>query len=338
MNIYSIEEIVKATNNFFDSEAKKKIKKTVKEPKGKIPVDIENIISEAENALILNKKNKQNLKLPLILKNEIFDTNKLNLPNYKIKLKPKVKNHMVNELYVFFKKRIRKNTLQLIIDQQVEIKNLKNKINFLKQNEDKLKTNYQKLKDNHEILKINNNSLQNYLAQVNKNKERLDIENKELKLNLKKIELNLEEFIQKNRSFEVNNSELKNTISRYIVNYKKLQEETNQLTNSNKLKSVDENKKIEFYQNENVRLSSELLSARKKNETIKENLNNIELEKEKISNKINELNNSIVGKSNIVPSSFIKEIPPEAKKDIAKLTDKEEKNLDEVINRIFTKI
>ena len=36
-----------------------------------------------------------------------------------------------------------------------------------------------------------------------------------------------------------------------------------------------------------------------KNETIKLNLNNIELEKQKISNKIKELNNTITGKSNI---------------------------------------
>ena len=161
--------------------------------------------------------------------------------------------------------------------------------------------------------------------------------------------------MQKNRSFEINSNELKNTISRYIINYKKLQKETNQLNNSKNLNSEDENKKIKFYQNENVRLSSELLSARKKNENIKENLNNIELEKEKISNKIKELNNAIgIKKTNIVTTSFIKEMPSEtkeempsetkeemsteAKEDIKKLTDNEKNNLDERINKIFTKL
>ncbi len=81
-----------------------------------------------------------------------------------------------------------------------------------------------------------------------------------------------------------------------------------------------------------------MLSIQKKNETIKGNLNNIELEKQKISNKIQELNKSIEGKSNIVVSSFVKETPEDAKKDIGKLNDVEQKSLDEVINRIFAKI
>ena len=97
-------------------------------------------------------------------------------------------------------------------------------------------------------------------------------------------------------------------------------------------------KKVKFYQDENIRLSSELLLARKKNDTIKENLNNIELEKEKISNKIKELNNSIKNKSNVISPNITKEALVETKKDIKKLDDKENKNLDEVINRIFSKI
>ena len=348
IHIYSIEEIVKATNNFFNSETEDKVKKIVKKPNEEIPADIENIVREAEKTLILEKIKKQdietplileqNIETPLILKNEISVSNTINSFNYKIKIKPEVKAHMINELYTHLKKKIKKNTLKLIIEEQVEIKNLRNKIYFLKLSENKLRNGYKILKDNYElaidnneILKIDNNTLQNNLKQVSKNNEQLDIENKELKLNL-------EESLGKNKSFVINNSELKNTISRYIANYKKLQENTNQLRNSNNLKSEDEIKKVKFYQDENIRLSSELISARKKNETIKENLNNIELEKEKISNKIKELNNAIVGKSNIVPSLFVKEVPPEAKKDIEKMTNNEKKNLDEVINRIFTKV
>ena len=45
---------------------------------------------------------------------------------------------------------------------------------------------------------------------------------------------------------------------------------------------------LKFYQNENASLSSELLCMQKKNEITKENLNNIDIEKEKISNKIKE--------------------------------------------------
>tara|TARA_B110000196_G_C21149722_1_gene668826 strand:- start:2174 stop:3232 length:1059 start_codon:yes stop_codon:yes gene_type:complete len=352
MNIYSIKEIVKATNKLLNPEPKEKIDKIVKKSVEKLPIDTENIIREAERALIVEKKNEQELKLPLILKNEIPDIDTLNSSNYTIKLKEKIKEHMVNELYAFLKKKIKKNTLKLIIDQQVAIKNLENRINFLRVNENKLIKSYQKFKDsyaiileNNKVLEINNNNLQNNLDRVIKNKEQLDIENKELKLNL-------DQSILKNRSFEINSSELKKTISRYIINYKKLQEETNLLRNLKNTNPENDDSKIEFYQSENVRLSSELLSAQNINKAIKENFKNIQSEKEKISNKIQELNKAI-GRSkpsNLVPTSFtkeipaikeittIKEIPTEAKKDIEKLTNSEQKNLDEVISKIFAKV
>ena len=342
MNIYSIKEILKATNNFLKPEAKTTIKKNTKKKYQKIISNTKNIIREPEKALILENKNNRNIETSLILENEIPVSNTINSFNYKIKIKPEV---MINELYTYLKKKIKKNTLKLIIEEQVVIKNLNNKINFLKQKENKLtidyltlKNNYESALENNEILKIDNNILQNNLNQVSKNKEQLDIENNELKINLKELKLNLKESLGQNNRFEINNNELKNTISRYIINYKKLQEKINLLEKSKNLKSEDEIKKMKFYQDENIRLSSELLSARKKNETIKENLNYIETEKEKISNKIKELNKSIEGKSNIVSSSFVKEIPNEAKKDINKLNDIEQKSFDEVISRIFDKV
>ena len=65
--------------------------------------------------------------------------------------------------------------------------------------------------------------------------------------------------------------------------------------------------KLKFYQDENVRLSSELVSVQKKNENIKVNLNDIEKEKEKISSTIKELSKSIEEKTNIFSTEFIKE-------------------------------
>jgi hypothetical protein len=351
MNIYSIKEIVKATNKFLDSDINSEIKKKIKVPEGKIPPNTKSIIIEAEKALISETANIKNMSKPLVLKNEIPASNTIEQLNYKINIKPEVKDHIINELYSYLKKKIKKNTLKLIIDQQLEIKNLKNRINFLQQNKVKLendqqtfKENYAMLLYNNEILKINNDSSQNNLDQVARSKNQLDSENKELKLNLKKLEIELEKSVQKNRSFEINSHELKSTISRYIDSYKKLQVEKKQISNSQDLKSNDEVKKIKFYQNENIRLSSELLTALKKNKVIKENLNNIELEKEKISNKIKELSSTIVGKSNVVPSTFVREISnikkdhSEAKKDINNQTDGDRKKLDDAINKIFAKI
>jgi len=192
--------------------------------------------------------------------------------------------------------------------------------------------------ENNKILKIDNNNLRKNLDQASITKEQLDTENEKLKINLKEQKINLEESLGKNRSSEINNNELKNTISRYIMNYKKLQEKINLLENSKNLQFEDEIKKVKFYQDENIRLSSELLLARKKNETIKVNLNDIELEKQKISNKIKELNNSITGKSNVISPNIIKEIPVKTQNKDIKLNDKEQKSLDEVISKIFAKI
>ena len=85
-------------------------------------------------------------------------------------------------------------------------------------------------------------------------------------------------------------------------------------------------------------MSSELLSTQKKNEITKENLNNIEIEKEKISNKIKDLNKSIEEKTNVISSPLIRDASVDAKKNVDKLDDKEQKSLDEAISRIFAKI
>ena len=62
------------------------------------------------------------------------------------------------------------------------------------------------------------------------------------------------------------------------------------------------------------------------------------MEKEKISSKIKDLNKSIEEKTNIISSPIIKSFSEVAKKDIEKLDDKEQKSLDEAINRIFAKV
>jgi len=79
----------------------------------------------------------------------------------------------------------------------------------------------------------------------------------------------------------------------------------------NKIKELDEaNKKIKFYQDENVRLSSQLKDTEKKYEIINDNFNNNEKEKNVIFKQIQELNNSL-HKNNIFGTPFIKNINKE---------------------------
>ena len=344
MNIYSIKEIVKATNNFLEPNVKITIKESTNKKKEKLLINTKKITRETETPLFTKKNNHQIKETLFKLENKIPLNNTVNLFNYKISIKPKIKDKMVNEIYLYIKKKIKKNTLVLIIDTQVEIKNLKNKCNLLKQNENKLKNDFKILKNNYElglknneILKIKNNLLQNNLNQVTQIEKQLNIENNELKINLKEIKLNQDDILEKNRYFEIHNSEIKKTISRYIINNKKLQEQINLLENSKNSKSEEEANKVKFYQDENVRLSSDLLSVQKNNQVIKENLNNIKTEKEIIASKIEELNKSVGLKSNIVSSSFDQKNQNNIKNEINKLNDKEQKSLNEVVNKIFSK-
>ena len=140
--------------------------------------------------------------------------------------------------------------------------------------------------------------------------------NYQLTLNLKNSEKRILEI---DRSFKSNNAELKNTLSRYIANYKKLQEKLNLVNESkkdfneiflDKSKKDEMISKIKFYQDENTRLSSEIINFKKKYETIKNNFTDVENEKNNIFKKVKELNNSLI-KNNIIGTPFVKEIVAE---------------------------
>ena len=337
MKIYSIKEIVEATNNLLYSKTPNK-----------------NYEKASENNLKSKEKESKDI---LILKKEITtnDNNYVSSLNHEIKIKPELKTKMVDELYHFLKKKLKKNTLKLIVDEQIEIRNLKNNIDYLNKNKDDLDEKYKildnkyrssldllnqtneenkRLVNENEDLKVKNKELKENLNYIVSEKDDFIKENEQIILNLKH---NLDEKELKNRSFEINNAELKNTISRYVVNSKKLQEKIKSIETTKNFEIEEINKKIKFYQDENVRLSSELLSTQRKSETIRINLTDIEKEKIKIADKINELSRSIEAKTNVVSTNFIKENSPQATKDLEKLNDKEQQSLDEVISRIFNK-
>ncbi len=369
MKIYSIKEIVEATNNILNRD------------------------NDEKSPEFINKKKLENktevVEEPLILNNEIlkFTKNNISSINHRISIKNEIKDKIVNEIYDFLKKKIKKNTLKIIIDEQIEIKNLRNEIDHLKTNKKELLDNYNNLKkrydllfDSYEFLKLenqniklentqlksNNNNLNNQLIKKDNANNELILENteltknsKDLQINLSKIsgensilsdeikdlkselsdkDLYLENTNQKNRSYEINNAELKNTVSRYIVNTKKLQEKVNYLEQSSQTDISEKNNKIKFYQDENVRLSSELLLAQKNSDAIRVNLSDIEIEKEKISNKIRELNRSIEEKTNVISTKFSEEKSVTKRTELENLNDKEQKSLDEVVKRIFQKL
>ena len=90
MNIYSIKEIVEATNNILNPKE-------------------ENKISNKSNTSRTIEK-KEIFKKPLILKTEVSEkTDNFKKPsNFKISIKPEIKDNMISEIYIFLKKKSKK--------------------------------------------------------------------------------------------------------------------------------------------------------------------------------------------------------------------------------------
>ena len=261
------------------------------------------------------KTTKNNYSSPLLLVNEISKNaspkanmsfiNNLNKNN--ININEKIKNEIINELYNFFKKKIKKNTLKLIFDQQIKIKKFQKEIEYL--NESK------------KILENNNHDLQSNLNQIIEDKKVLENNNHDLQSSLDKIIEEKEMLIEKNTRAQEELS----------------LEKSNLLNNSNNEKLTELNNKLKFYQDENLRLSRDLSNSQETHHIIKKQLNDFEKQKNQISNQIQELNNS-VSKSNLITPTFVNELPPEASQDLKNLNNQDMTNLNEAIKKIFRKL
>ena len=183
--------------------------------------------------------------------------------------------------------------------------------NEVKTESEALQTN--KLKQ--EISKIKNITIGiNKNIQKDKSKITKELKNKTKELNLYKDE--------KNSLFEMASQ---HTLDKCVIQDK--------LINSQKKIISDNDEKIKFYQNENVRLSSELLSSQKLANIANENLSNIENKNNKIFNQIKDLQNYNEG-NNIISTSF--------KKSKQNFIDEDERknkniNLDVLVSDIFEK-
>ena len=197
----------------------------------------------------------------------------------------------------------------------------------------------------------------NLQSDIIKNQKQLidkqKLNNTVLKSNLNEVEKRLKEKDISIKKFLIDNDELKITISRYIEHNKKLQDNIIQLKNDygeNPLSKsqIDEMvNKINFYQEENIRLSSEITDRNNDLESMKINFTKVELEKNNIFEKIKELNNSLIN-NNIVSTPFKKEnykdnsLKLKTSDNIIdsntseeKIKEKSSKNLNDNINNIF---
>ena len=299
MNIYSIEEIIKASNSIL----KKK----------DTPV---------YNNIKLNKIKKiDNKKKPLLIQNKNF-----------IKRVPVIihnvnKDELLDKLYNFFKNKVKKNTIKLIIELKEELVSLGNKIVVLKfHGEEKDKSNILLKED---ILNLVNekNKIKYELKKEIININLLQVENKNLKSKYLDLESNLKTL--KNEKYEL----------------KKETDELQVLTNTLKLpKNLIEEKnkqivnlknKIIFYQEDSLRINNELLNSQKKAKNINLEISNLKNERIDFIEKVNSINKVIKGE-NVVSNAF--EDSEANQIDYNKNKEKINKNnLDNQIQKIFDK-
>jgi chromosome segregation ATPase len=386
LKIYSIKELVDATNSFLlasqveekkliknnfdaDSSFSETITPNIKNKKrlfleGSIPSEIENIIFEAENSELNNKKNKPIKK--------IIQQNKDDQEELKVS-----KDELIESMYKTFSKKIKKNTLKLILDLREEIIFLTKNISLLKEkkkeqelNKDilkkdvvdlnqivnelnlnlkKIQTDFYSLKEQNKDLNLNYDELKEQNKNLSLDYEKLKEQNKNLSLDydlLKNdnIEINSQSFAYKNKYLE---SKLK--IEKLEKEEKKLREKNqylektiedlklkinNNVDNSN----TDElENKIKHYQEENIRISSELVESNKRYEITKESLSELQDHRGHLIEKINSIN-EVIKNENVVTSAFSSNLVDNKINviDSRKPTKKGQVDLNEEIKKIFS--
>ena len=300
MNIYSIEEVIKASNSIL----KKKdtpVYKNIELNK------IKKIDNKKKPLLIPNKDSIK--RVPVIIHNVNND-------------------ELLDKLYNFFKNKVKKNTIKLIIELKEELVSLGNKIVVLKfHGEEKDKSNILLKSD---ILNLVNekNKIKYELKKEIINTNLLQVENKNLKSKYLDLESNLKTL--KNEKYEL----------------KKETDELQVLTNTLKLpKNLIEEKnkqivnlknKIIFYQEDSLRINNELLNSQNKLKNINFEINNFKSERVNLIEKINTINELIKGK-NIVMNVFDQDVNKENSTHVNKIKSTDKIEINEKISEIFKK-
>ena len=265
IRVYSIKEIIQASENIFSTSSKKinsienhdsinQKKMSTENPlvlkkdleiTPEAPKDIESIIVEAEKAQSKNKLNKLSQR-----------NHKKHTPTKNI-----IKTEdVVNQLYNLFNKKIKKNTLKLIVDLRYEISSLDEKIITLKEREKKIKLNNKLL--NEEISNLTDH-VKNLKDTIKKKDLEINSINQKLIDNQNKI-IHLE---TNNNELKNNNSELNSKIDIYQNQIIQLKNENNELKNNNS----ELNSKIDIYQNQIIQLKNENNELENNNNELKNN-------------------------------------------------------------------
>ena len=350
IKIYSIHEIVEATNNILQRPSKKKETNRKTHEKKEAPLLLTHSIELQDiNKKNLNKKNKS-LKSFIIQKS-------------KTKIKSQKEKQYIDDIYIKLNKKIKKNSLKLIFDQQVEINKLNNTIVDLKQlnqtilsEQNNLNLKINELKILKETLILEKNSLNEQLKNIINKQTSSEVQIDDLKKNKIILEKQINELSSEKNNLSnekellnVQLTDLKTKQSNSEIEIEKLKKEKLELENkidefqtqneNNKKKIYDiseiENKN-KFFQEENIRIGSELLEIKKKHDILKKEIEKYENQKSNLISKINSVNEAL-SDTNILTNVFENKVQNKVNIiDHNKIETEISKNLDDKIKNIFS--
>ena len=384
INVYSINEIIAASEAILTKPTVKK--KTIIDESFttdkinesmELPINIkkkkltEQSTSKEINNIIVDEKNLQIQKKIDKTQEQSNHKKEYLYEDFKV-----TKDELVESIYLTFSKKIKKNTIKLIIDLKEDIVFLTKNISLLKENKkiqndnkklltkdivnlkntvNELNTNLSQVQMSSNILKEKNKNLNNEFNLLKDNYIKkhealilLENQNNILVNDYKNKELESKskiEKLEKEISTNNNNDLIKSQISE-INDYKQLNEKNKNLektiedlrlsmSNNNGVNISDLENKIKHYQDENIRISSELVESDKRFAVTRDSLSALQDQRSDLIEKLNSINNVIKGE-NIISNVF----DESTNKTNTNQTPKKNKstgNLDKQIQDIFSK-
>ena len=353
INIYSIQEIVEATNNILQrpNNKNKTNKKTQIKEKEEVPF----LLTDSIEVQKINTKDSSN---------KVKTSKSFIIQKNKTKIKSQKEKQSIDDIYIKLNKKIKKNSLKLIFDQQAEINKLNNTITDLKQlnetilsEQNILNLKINELKNLKDTLILEKNSLNEQLENIIAKQKSSDIQIDDLKKNKIILEKQINELSNKKNSLSNEKdflneqlNDLKTKQSSSEIEIKQLKKEKLELENkideiqtqneNNKKKIYDiseiENKN-KFFQDENIRIGSELLEIKKKHDILKKEIEKYENQKSNLISKINSVNEAL-SDTNILTNVFENKVQNKVNIiDHNRIETEISKNLDEKIKNIFSK-
>ena len=334
MIIYSIKEIVDATNNFLKPEDIKKNKKDS---------------FRKNKTLLLTDEITEDIKTQKEISIKKLNTD----PKKTTTIVPVKTNDLIDELYLKFNKKIKKNTIKLIFELQKEVSDLNKKNKNLESSNNQLKIQINNLTKEFTKIGEQNKNLINERNNLNKNvsmlTEKLNDTYNKIKI-LEETENKLENEVKEKNNLNHKISELKLTLNDTRREIKNLRDTKNELDkeilefkskeeiNNKKIYDISEvENKNKFFQEENLRIGSELLEIKKKHDILKKEIEKYETQKSNLISKINSVNDAL-NNTNIVTNVFDNKVENKVNvTDSNKLEKKITSDLDDQIKNIFSK-